>query len=705
MLASPSFKPVVRLECTTIEVVADDLLMKTVIRQTYRNTAGTAMEVDFDIPLAWRTVMTHLWVEVGDERLEAKAYAREEAEERYEDAVESGDLPVRIQCGNGLASLSIGNLRPDETIVLEMHLAQTVEVMNGRARLRVPTSIGMRYRSDAMRGSFEEAPEITASLFADHDARARFTLKGVLAEGRLSSPSHSAAVQMRKDEILLTIDEAKLDRDIVVVADDLPRLPVRAVVVPGLDGDLWGCFASGGLRGELADHEAPLDLALLIDCSGSMRGRSIAEARKGIEGVLAALRGSDAVEGWRFGSETRVWFTRTTKAALRRQFAKAQIQPIEADLGGTELASALQTASQSLRTSRRAQARSAILLVTDGAVWDIERILEAVDPSIPVAVVGVGLTPGDEALGRIAERSGGWCQFVQPAEPIADILERTVESLRSLTMSTRATVECSPAPDAFETPALALDHIRHWAWAHWNSADAAADAFFTAKGEVFPCERREDEALMKLAAYRRIQALAQDADAARSIALRYGLLTEETDFLMVSERSEAEKTDGLPGYIHLPQMFEPVCSPAPELTDVRLFCAPMPQGEILPAALPDFGAEGDADAVESPEDWIDAVERALEDEDRGALFDLFAALPEPLRPALEDLLKALQTDRPQVDAADLVECFAAWLKGRMMECKSERTAFVCESSLRAKAYPVFRTICPQPRSDNWNLPV
>ena len=206
---------------------------------------------------------------------------------------------------------------------------------------------------------------------------------------------------------------------------------------------------------------------------------------------------------------------------------------------------------------------------------------------------------------------------------------------------------------------------------------------------------------MKLAAYRRIQALVQDADAARSIALRYGLLTEETDFLMVSERSEAEKTDGLPGHIHLPQMFDSVCSPAPELSDMRLFCAPMPQGEILPAALPDFGAEGDADAVESPEDWIDAVERALEDE----LFDLFAVLPEPLRPALEDLLKALQADRPQVDAADLVECFAAWLKGRMMECKSERTAFVCESSLRAKAYPVFRTICPQPRSDNWNLPV
>ena len=39
------------------------------------------------------------------------------------------------------------------------------------------------------------------------------------------------------------------------------------------------------------------------------------------------------------------------------------------------------------------------------------------------------------------------------------------------------------------------------------------------------------------------------------------------------------------------------------------------------------------------------------------------------------------------------------------ERAEERTAFIGESFLRTKAYPVFRTICPQPRSDNWNLPV
>ena len=97
------------------------------------------------------------------------------------------------------------------------------------------------------------------------------------------------------------------------------------------------------------------------------------------------------------------------------------LQKVDANLGGTEIQSAL-TAAIDLPGPEIDQE---ILLITDGQVWNTENIIENVKKSEHrVFTVGVGSAVSEGFVQNLAAETGGACELVAPREKMADKIVR-----------------------------------------------------------------------------------------------------------------------------------------------------------------------------------------------------------------------------------------------------------------------------------------
>ena len=114
-----------------------------------------------------------------------------------------------------------------------------------------------------------------------------------------------------------------------------------------LDTDFDGHIALASFYPKFPDVsvKAPRCITIIVDCSGSMGGDSIAQARKALYEILELLRPEDTFNVVRFGSSHQKLFPAPVRADdgnLKR--AKNLLEVLDADMGGTEIGQAVAAA-------------------------------------------------------------------------------------------------------------------------------------------------------------------------------------------------------------------------------------------------------------------------------------------------------------------------------------------------------------------------
>jgi Ca-activated chloride channel family protein len=290
-----------------------------------------------------------------------------------------------------------------------------------------------------------------------------------------------------------------------------------------------------------------------------MMGDSIAAARGALHRILAGLASADRFSFSRFGS-TVVHETKGLIAADAAAVRKAseRLGAMDADLGGTEMPAALRQAFALGGSDDAAD----VLLITDGEIWNAEGLVaEARAAKQRVFVVGIGSAPAEGVLKRLAEASGGACEFVAPNEDAEGAILRMFSRLRAPRVE-RAEIAW-PATLAWTTPLpgglFGGETIHAFAgFAAAPSGDVAlklilrGDAKSLHASAALPATVVEDRTLARVAAARRIET-ASEAEQLQ-LALDYGLLTAHTNLLVVHERAEGEKAQDLPELARVAQM-------------------------------------------------------------------------------------------------------------------------------------------------------
>lgn len=562
--------PAPMLTEVTANAQIKDLMAEVEITQRYRNTGAVNIEAVYTFPIPLDGVLLSLGVEIGDRKLVGTVIEKTEAEHRYEEAITDGDTAVLLeQAGPGLYTASLGNLLPGDEATIRFRYGLLLRWNGDRIRFMLPTTIAPRY-GDPSTACILPHQDPEFSFDAERAFHLTVNVAGLLQGARFNSPSHAVAIETLPQQTVIEIaGKPAMDRDFVLEVRSSAVEADGALVSQDLDG--WVALASFRPSLPQAANNENRSIKIVVDCSGSMMGDSIAQARVALERILDGLRDGDVFEIIAFGSTTRALFgqeTLVSQASLTK--ARRFVRSLDSDMGGTEIGAGLEAAystrAQVAAGSRNLLSRD-LLLITDGEVWDTETVLATARQSgHRIFTVGVGSAVAEAFVRGLAEATGGACELVAPREDMADRIYRHFQRM----YAPRAKAQLSwPVSPARSVPS-AIEHVHDgdtlhvFAWfpekpqgraaLHIDLADGRTlthEADILSYDGASAGEQAMPSTLARLAAARTFVG-AEDSKAVET-ALRYQLMSEWTDYLVVHVRAEGELAEDLPVLHKVPQ--------------------------------------------------------------------------------------------------------------------------------------------------------
>ena len=556
------------LEGVSIQGTLRGFAAEITVEQHYRNTRTKNIEAVYTFPLPMGAVLLDVELELGERRLRGQVVEKKAAEERYEDAVTSGDTALMIEVtGPGLYTLSFGNLLAGECAVIRYRYAVLLTWQGDRVRLVLPTTLAPRYGNPAKAGlAPHQVPE--TSLLVTYPLKLALTIEGQLAEGEVSCPTHMITTTRSEAGLSVKLgDSATLDRDFVLSMRGCQESAACVVDQPGREKVI---LASMRIPPLSKRDEKPLRLKVVIDCSGSMGGISIAQARKAALEILNQLRPGDLFNITLFGSSVRHFWADMVPAEARYiTMAWKQLESLDANLGGTETGAALhavyglgQKQSRSLFGSKArvlkdkgedavVETQPQILLITDGQVWEYEEIIkEAIESNHRVFTVGVGLSAVEGLVGELATKTGGACELVSPQEGMTERILSQFYRLRQPRMTLKG-LKLGMTPKWFTPLSKAVfagDTVHVFAGIEGDSPDTVSLGAVDSQGATIKVEANiglsDWSELPRMAAAARIASPKATQEEKLQLALDNQLLTDQTNYLIVAERTE--KVEELP---------------------------------------------------------------------------------------------------------------------------------------------------------------
>ena len=554
----------IALESVEVKASLQGLMSEVSVTQVYRNLESKNIEAVYTFPLPLGAVLLDLSLELNGRSLRGAVQAKDEADERYEGAIEDGDSAILLQkLEPGVFAMNVGNILPDERAVVRFRYAQLHHWQGDSLRFQLPTTIAPRY-GDPLAVGLEphQVPEYV--LQADHGFSLVVRIEGELARADFDCPSHPVAVSTTEGarEISLSGGSALMDRDFVLVVREPSEYAPEGFLAE--DGGEYLALASFRPAFPEDAPKARRFVKLVVDCSGSMGGNSIAQAKAALHEIVSLLEPEDRFNLTRFGSGFEALFPRPV-VANEENVKKAVlfVEQIDANMGGTEMGAALRAAYRQGRMEGRS---SDLLLITDGEVWEQEQVIEeARESGHRIFSVGVDSAVSESLVRGIAEATSGACELVSPRENMSERIVRhfgRIDQPRAMSVSVEWPVEpVRQVPDEMDA-LYAGDTLHVFGWfkgprvAHTRLKVCLEDGRTVTQDVCVQDASRHGNGLCddlpRLAAHSRLPKLGASESVA--LAVQHQLVTEYTSCVLVHERDEDGKAGDIPALRKVPHV-------------------------------------------------------------------------------------------------------------------------------------------------------
>jgi Ca-activated chloride channel family protein len=373
------------------------------------------------------------------------------------------------------------------------------------------------------------------------------------------SPTHRLRVSRSDDRIELTLADTSTRGDLELFLPLARRLVGMSLVTSqplGEDGFFMLLLAPGGVAGTPSVRR---DLVAVLDVSGSMSGDKLDQAKAALVQLLGTLRSGDRFRVVPFGSGVRRYADGWTEASgdnLRA--AQEWVRHLDTD-GGTNIAGALGEAFAEAPAEGRL---GVVVFLTDGMATvgetDPERIADQAERGrgpFRVFAFGIGYDVNTYLLDRLTERARGVTEYIRPGGDIEQAVASLAAKVASPVLTDLALradgvelydLQPRSLPDLFRGDELVVFGRYRGEGRGERSVTVTGrrggreERFSTAAR--FAGEPAGADYVQQLWAARKAGALASDirlhganpeiVSELKRLALRYGILTEYTSYLV-----------------------------------------------------------------------------------------------------------------------------------------------------------------------------
>lgn len=403
----------------------------TTIRQSFCNNTEQTIEAVYQFPLPKEASFLSIIIELNGEKFHGEVIEKQSANEQYEEAIAQENTSILIEkIAEGLFQINAGNLAINDELSIEIEVATCLELSPQQARYYLPTVIAPRYGKQSM----QDYHEIKTDLLSRYEVKGNLTINDELSL-TLSLIKEQSAVCFNQTEQGLKFSTL-LDKDLVLNFQLSKQLNSTAwyatkgedylglaLIHPHTD-----LIKAGDCSSDSTSTFAN-NIQLVVDCSGSMLGAPIEQAKKGLSHLFSLFDEQDQINILKFGSTTEQALTQWQSFdCLSRLLLNHQVTNLSADLGGTEMLTAL---NQALDNAAHVE-QSEIILLTDGEIWLDEQLLKqltrrAVKLNCRISTLGLGNSVVETVLLQLSQKTGGKCVLVNPCENIAPRIEHLLQ--------------------------------------------------------------------------------------------------------------------------------------------------------------------------------------------------------------------------------------------------------------------------------------
>jgi Ca-activated chloride channel family protein len=559
------------------------------VTQQYHNPFSSKIEAVYVFPLPHNAAVNEFVMTIGDRKIRGVIRERAEAERVYAQAKSQGYVASLLtQERPNVFTQSVANIEPGRQIDIQVNYYHTLAYDDGAYEWHFPMVVGPRFNPHDMtagigavargaRGTSGQRTEIQylkPTERSGHDISLAVHLDAGVEIEALDVPTHrtQSSKEGTRATVTLAQDDAIPNKDFVLryrVAGE--RLKSGLLATRDEKGGYFTLMLYPPQSLNSLPRK-PLELVYVLDCSGSMEGRPIAQAKAAIRTALTRMRPDDTFQIVKFSNDAQLMSDKPL-AASRENIDKA-LRHLDQPFGGggTMMLEGIKTSLDFPHDPSRLRF---VCFLTDGYIGNEAQILGEIRQRLGPARIfsfGVGSSVNRYLLDHMAKMGRGAVAYLgldQDAEPVMnaffDRISRPALTNLAIDWGGLRANDVFPAelPDLFVgRPVILSGKFTGNGVAHVRIKGKVGDEI-----EVIPLTLNLDTVAGNNPALRPIWARQKIADLAdratwdtsadfaptiRTLALEHNLMSAFTAFLAVDATRRTEGPHGTTAAVPLP---------------------------------------------------------------------------------------------------------------------------------------------------------
>lgn len=437
----------VPLKHTAVVGNIDGYIATVDVTQQFQNPYNSKIEAVYVFPLPDNAAVNEFVMTVGERKIRGIIREREEAEKIYNDARAQGHVASLLtQERPSIFTQKVANIEPGKQIDINIRYFNTLQYDDGAYEFVFPMVVGPRYNPPAttdgigavargsvgISGQSTEVQYLAPNERSGHDVSLSVNISAGVNIESIRSINHDVAVK----------DVTESERSVTLSAADS---------IPNKDFVLRYQVAGDKIKTAMMTHKddhgqyftmmlyppaqltqvqrSPMEMVFVLDCSGSMNGRPLEQARAAIAHALQSLTPRDTFQIINFSS---------TASQLGAAPVIATPQNIQKGLtylnslngaGGTEMIQGLKAALDFPHDEGRFRLVS---FMTDGYIGNDHDILNALSEKLGDSRIfsfGVGQSPNRFLMDRMALIGRGAVAYLSLNDDPVEIMNRFNERI------------------------------------------------------------------------------------------------------------------------------------------------------------------------------------------------------------------------------------------------------------------------------------